>query len=118
MRTTQHKEKLTFDFSADAASLLDQMDAQLPQGVMANAAVCSAGLFEFAADQPAAYQASMVGHMSVSVVRAADPDSPDALALAVGAAALLMSAKIGPSTASERIRCAAGILSDRYQSDW
>ena len=119
MNITQTKNnRLTFDFRADAPPLLDQMDAKMSRTVMERAAVCSSGLFEWAADQPATEQASLVARMSVTTLRDADFSSPDSVALVVGASALLMASKLGPSTASERIRKAAGILSERYQADW
>ena len=119
MNTTQTKTRnLVFDFGVDAPSLLDQMDTKLPRALMERAAVCSAGLFEWAADQPATEQAALAARMSIATLRNADASSPDSLALAVGTAALLMAAKLGPATASERIRSASGILSERYQSDW
>ena len=119
MHTTQTKNnRLTFDFKSEAPPLLDQMDAKMPRAVMERAAVCSSGLFEWAADQPAIEQAALVSRMSVTMLRDVDFSIPDSLALAVGASALLMASKLGPSTASERIRKAAGILSERYQADW
>lgn len=118
MKTTLSKNTLEFDFSSDAQPLLDQLDTKLSVIDMARAAVCSAGMFEWAADQPATDQADLVTKMSISVLRNTDPNSPDSVAVAVGAAALLMASKMGPATASEKIRRAAGILSERYQSDW
>lgn len=118
MKTQLTVNKLALDFSASAESLLDQLDRALTPEIMSLAAVCSAGRFEFAADQPAEEQAALVAKLSTAVLRDVDAASPDSVAYAVGAAALLMAAKAGPSTASERIRTAAGMLSERYQADW
>ena len=118
MNTTLGKNTLEFDFSAEAPSLLDQLDAKLSATEMSRAAVCSTGLFEWAADQPATDHSDLVAKMSIIVLRNINAAAPDSIAVAVGAAALLMAAKMGPATASERIRRAAGLLSERYQADW
>jgi hypothetical protein len=118
MKTTLGKNTLEFDFSAEAPSLLDQLDTKLTAAEMSRAAACSAGLFEWAADQPATDQADLVAKMPIVSLRNIDTASPDSVTVAVGTAALLMAAKMGPATASERIRRAAGLLSERYQADW
>lgn len=107
-----------FDFGIDAPPLLDQMDTQFDVGDMAAGAMHAAALFSWAEDQTAVAQAELAGKLSIAALRNVVPNDIKSVAVAVGAAALLMAAKAGPATASERISRAAKLLSDRYQSDW
>lgn len=118
MNTTLLTNNAEFDFSSRAIPLLDQLDQKVTPAQMSRAAVKACNLLTWATDQSAVEQASLVSRMSIATLRNTNLAVPDSLAAAVGVAALLSSAQAQRTTASERIRLAIVMLSERYQADW
>jgi hypothetical protein len=119
MNTTKQLHKTSLiNFGIHAPNLLDQLDAQIDVTMLSRAAVLAASLFESVVDQPAEDQALLVSKLSTSALRNIAAQSVESVAIALGAATLLTVAKYGPATASEQVRKALVLLSDRYQYDW
>lgn len=108
----------TFDFGPRAASLLDQLDERLDASTIGAAAKAAASWLMWAYDQPAVKQEQLARDATTGRLQGADLQDVRGMELAVVSATLLMTAKMGPMTASAKIRKSLDILSERYQADW
>lgn len=101
------------------SSLLDQMDRAFQRGAMLRYAMMAAGyLAAVVDDTPAKIEESVRDFSKLSLIQHIDQRDETSMALAVGAAAVMMASRQGLQTALEKIDGAIAILSDRYQADW
>jgi hypothetical protein len=120
MNTTKtlHRTPL-IDFGIQAPNLLDQLDERIEASMLSRAAVAAYDLFANVTEQSAEDQAALVSKLSASaLLRNVVAHSVESVAFALAAAALLTATRGVPATASERVKKALTLLSDRYQADW
>jgi hypothetical protein len=101
------------------SSILDQMDRAFQRGAMLRYAMMAAGyLAAVVDDTPEKIEEAVRDFSKLSLIQHIDQRDETSMALAVGAAAIMMAARHGLQTALEKIDGAIAILSERYQADW